>query len=508
MAEVKVKVTELPSITLDSFTNNDSFLIIDDGKTRRITRAVLQDWIEENLQGQRGEQGVAGRDGVRGINGKDGLDGSDGFSAYQIAVQNGFVGSNEDWLNSLKGEAAAKGEDGGDGWTPVIATESFEGGSYLKIVDWVGGTGDKPDTIGYVSTSGVVDSIATASNLRGEQGAQGIQGEQGEQGIQGEQGLGGEKGEQGFSAYDIAVLEGFVGTEEEYLVSLNPSEVSKDPNNIISKKIDGMFAPKTDPQEMATAIAALPDTNLLTDSQKDKLEGLVTSKYLGTFLTSEEIPLEGSGAGNYADVDSGEEDVATERWIYDVESLKFVKAVSVPASETSESVKEKYESNADTNAFTDAEKVKLETLNEISPETLKVEYESNPDTNAFTDADKVKLETLVVNPPFVKIFDDKVEGDQSAIGMGVTVVKNGVGDYTLQNTTGLPENRQNILLPRDINGNYLISAEVVDSESTINIKTFVRTFDSVTGLFGVDEAQPMDIPVGHWIGVWLEDIEE
>lgn len=500
MAEVKVKVTELPSITLDSFTNNDSFLIIDDGKTRRITRAVLQEWIEENLQGQRGEQGVAGRDGVRGTNGKDGADGSNGLSAYQIAVQNGFVGSNTDWLESLKGEAAAKGEDGGDGWTPVIATESFEGGSYLKIIDWVGGTGDKPDTLGYVSSSGVVASINIATNLRGERGVQGVQGEQGEQGIQGEQGLEGERGEQGLSAYDIAVLEGFEGTEEEYLVSLNPSEVSKDPNNIISKKIDGMFAPKTDPQEMATAISALPDTNLLTDLQVGKLENLETSKFLGAFLTSEEIPLVGAENGSYADVNSGEDGDVTERWIYNSETNTFVNLTSPTR------IKEVYESNPDTNAFTDFHKQKLETLNEVSPETLKVEYESNPNTNAFTDSDKTKLEALVVNPPFVKLFDDKVEGDQSAIGLGVTVSKNGVGDYTLENTTGLPTNRQNIFLPRDINGNYLLSAQVTDSGSTISVKTYVRTFDSTTGLYGADIAQPMDIPTGHWVEVWLNSV--
>lgn len=102
----------------------------------------------------------------------------------------------------------------------------------------------------------------------------------------------------------------------------------------------------------------------MTDSQKEKLEGLKTSMYLGTFLTSEEIPLEGAESGNYADVDSGKPNIDTERWIYDVEAKKFVKAVSVPASETSESVKVKYEANANTNAFTDALLTKLTNLPE------------------------------------------------------------------------------------------------------------------------------------------------
>ena len=392
MAEVKV--TDLPAISLDSFTNNDSFIIIDDGRARRLTRTVFFEWLSENVRGEKGEQGVAGRDGARGVNGLNGRDGTDGLSAYQIAVQNGFVGSNAEWLNSLKGAAAAKGDDGDNGWSPVFQTESVDGGSYLKLVDWIGGEGDKPTLLGFVSDSGIVNNRAVANNLKGQKGDKGDTGERGDKGEKGERGSEGFQGEQGLSAYEIAVLNDFVGTEEEWAISLNPAEVSKAPNNIISKKIDGMFAPATDPLEMANSIDALPDKNIMTDAQKDKLEALKTSMYLGTFLTSQEIPLGGSGAGNYADVDSGEEDVDTERWIYDVEALKFVKAVSVPASETSESVKEKYEANLDTNAFTDLEKEKLSTLVLETSETVKSKYESNPDTNAFTDEDKLKLDSI------------------------------------------------------------------------------------------------------------------
>lgn len=67
---------------------------------------------------------------------------------------------------------------------------------------------------------------------------------------------------------------------------------------------------------------------------------------------------------------------------------------------TEESIKTKYESNPDTNAFTDDEKAKLEGLpSEIPSETeesIKTKYESNANTNAFTDAEKEKLESLEV----------------------------------------------------------------------------------------------------------------
>ena len=39
----------------------------------------------------------------------------DGLSAYDIAVANGFVGSESEWLDSLKGKDGANGVDGIDG---------------------------------------------------------------------------------------------------------------------------------------------------------------------------------------------------------------------------------------------------------------------------------------------------------------------------------------------------------------------------------------------------------
>ncbi len=49
--------------------------------------------------------------------GGGGSDGADGKSAYEIAVDNGFTGSESEWLASLKG---ADGEAGADGITPHI----------------------------------------------------------------------------------------------------------------------------------------------------------------------------------------------------------------------------------------------------------------------------------------------------------------------------------------------------------------------------------------------------
>lgn len=92
-----------------------------------------------------------------------GAQGIQGLSAYQVAVQHGFEGTEAEWLISLKGE---KGE--------------------------TGPKGDKGDT-GEKGATGE----RGPQGLQGERGLQGIQGEQGEPGIQGPIGLKGEKGDQG-----------------------------------------------------------------------------------------------------------------------------------------------------------------------------------------------------------------------------------------------------------------------------------------------------------------------
>lgn len=69
----------------------------------------------EWLESLRGADGLPGRDGTDGKNGVDGTSGSDGKSAYTIAVEHGFTGTEDDWLQSLKGA------DGKDGITPDMS---------------------------------------------------------------------------------------------------------------------------------------------------------------------------------------------------------------------------------------------------------------------------------------------------------------------------------------------------------------------------------------------------
>jgi hypothetical protein len=62
--------------------------------------------------GPQGSQGPQGLQGIQGIQGPAGNNGADGLSAYDIAVNNGFVGTEQDWLDSLVGPQGAQGPAG------------------------------------------------------------------------------------------------------------------------------------------------------------------------------------------------------------------------------------------------------------------------------------------------------------------------------------------------------------------------------------------------------------
>lgn len=74
----------------------------------------------DGADGEDGAQGIQGDPGIDGTDGSDGADGDDGLSAYQVAVANGFVGTEAEWLDSLIGPQGDPGADGMDGATGPI----------------------------------------------------------------------------------------------------------------------------------------------------------------------------------------------------------------------------------------------------------------------------------------------------------------------------------------------------------------------------------------------------
>lgn len=67
------------------------------------------EWLESLV----GPEGPVG--GSSGGAGQDGADGQDGASAYEVAVANGFAGTQAQWLDSLRGVDGRDGVDGRNG---------------------------------------------------------------------------------------------------------------------------------------------------------------------------------------------------------------------------------------------------------------------------------------------------------------------------------------------------------------------------------------------------------
>lgn len=127
--------------------------------------------------------------GTAGQDGADGSDGADGLSAYDIARDHGYGGTETQWLASLKGDQGERGLKGdtGDAGPPGPPGE---------------------------------DGADGAPGQPGTPGADGQDGAPGADGSDGAPGAPGADGEDGASAYEIAVAAGFVGDQAAWLASL------------------------------------------------------------------------------------------------------------------------------------------------------------------------------------------------------------------------------------------------------------------------------------------------
>ena len=151
-----------------------------------------------NVRGPQGPQGETGPQGA------DGFIGVDGQSAYEVAVENGFVGTEEEWLEYLRqGPKGDKGDTGDTGATGPQGPQGVPGedgadaewefrgefnplSSYAvgDIVTYLGQTWYCIVASGPNSTPGSGNWTLLAA--KGSQGDVGPEGPQGEQGIAGE----------------------------------------------------------------------------------------------------------------------------------------------------------------------------------------------------------------------------------------------------------------------------------------------------------------------------------
>lgn len=158
-------------------------------------------------------QGAKGQDGV---NGKDGSNGSDGKSAYQIWLDAGNSGTEEDYLASLKGEQGIqglqglqgekgeqgipgpKGDTGAKGDTGTSGATSYFHIKYSPVANPTASQmTETPNTyigtyVDFTQEDSTDPNKYTWLKLMGDDGKDGVQGPQGEQGIPGTNGNNGQ----------------------------------------------------------------------------------------------------------------------------------------------------------------------------------------------------------------------------------------------------------------------------------------------------------------------------
>ena len=180
------------------------------------------------IQGPVGPSGASGPAGPQGVAGQSAYDlwlaqGNMGTvqdflstSAYQIWLAQGNTGTAQDFLNTLVGPTGAQGPQGIQGPAGNDGVTGPQGP--IGLTGATGATGPQ----GPIGLTGAAGST-------GAQGIQGLTGATGPQGPIGLTGPAGVNGQNGRSAYEIAVLNGFVGTETQWLLSLVGATGSQGP---------------------------------------------------------------------------------------------------------------------------------------------------------------------------------------------------------------------------------------------------------------------------------------
>ena len=183
-------------------------------------------------------------------------DGADGASAYEIAVENGYTGTEAEWLTSLKGQKGERGEKGEKGDTGAAGKDGMNGTDGRD-----GANGFSPTVIVTETSTG---ATITATDKNGTTTATIKNGTSGETASWGDYTPGCEEGES--AKYCTAKLVTVYG-KQTWQVLPSISTVSHNALDIVP---DGLLVPDLSPDVDALKASAH------THDNKDFLDGIET----------------------------------------------------------------------------------------------------------------------------------------------------------------------------------------------------------------------------------------
>ena len=260
-------------------------------------------------QGIQGIQGIQGETGLQGIQGETGIQGIAGKSAYTVAAEGGFVGTEAQWLLSLVGDTGATG----NGIASIVKTGTLGLVDTYTVTMTSGATATFTVTNGLDGVDGLdVDHIAQTSGT----GAAGtvdvytVWGDVAETISLGTfnvyNGTDGLDGAPGLSAYEIAISNGFIGTEGEWLESLNGTDGTGLVNSVVAGA--NVTVDSTDPTSPVVGLGASVTTQGNTFNGAEQLVKLGVDGKLpvldGSNLTGiDGLPDQTGFAGKYLKTD-------------------------------------------------------------------------------------------------------------------------------------------------------------------------------------------------------------
>lgn len=140
------------------------------------------------FDGKVGPAGATGATGAKGDTGATGATGAAGLSAFDIAINNGYSGTVQDWLNDLVGPAGPQGDKGATGATGPQGEQGVKGETGATAYDlW----------LSQGNTGTLQQFLTSLIGPKGDQGSQGLTGPIGPTGLTGAKGDTGATGPQG-----------------------------------------------------------------------------------------------------------------------------------------------------------------------------------------------------------------------------------------------------------------------------------------------------------------------
>lgn len=173
---------------------------------------------------------IQGPTGATGAKGADGTNGAAGKSAYEVAVGDGYIGTEAEWLASLKGAKGDKGDAGvagATGPTGAAGKTGATGETGSKGAD--GATGKSAYEIWEAqgNTGSIGDFLASLKGDKGDTGVQGTAGATGKTGPTGPTGAKGDQGEKGATGAAGKDATPVIVDSTALTVQLSPSDYFK-----------------------------------------------------------------------------------------------------------------------------------------------------------------------------------------------------------------------------------------------------------------------------------------